>query len=60
MADQVTIDLEKPEELKDGFKLTVNESISEKLELDISALNRVEAKAGKQVNVPSNASPKVW
>lgn len=60
MADQVTIDLEKPENLKDGFNVSIKETIAEKTELDISALNLVEAKAGKQVSIPNLASPKVW
>ncbi len=60
MADQVIIDLEKPEDLKEGTNVVINENFIDKLEIEISNLNQTEAKIGAQVDIQEETNPKTW
>jgi len=60
MAEQIVINLEKPETVKDGFNVDVQENLTNKEELNITLTNQTEAKIEKEVSIPNSDNPKTW
>jgi len=60
MDKQVTVDLNKPDNVKDGFKVNVKNSIEEKQGIEIAFSDTLESKVGKLVNVQNKDNPKTW
>jgi len=60
MANQVTIELEQPSDIKEGTSVKLTGKDGSKTETEISVLERTEPKSGFSVSVSNLDNPKAY